>query len=58
MYWQAFISFLQIESRVVLSKFLQTFKYTLLPNQSDKVNEATTIKPSSGVMVTLQIRED
>ncbi|XP_064648179.1 cholesterol 24-hydroxylase-like isoform X2 [Lineus longissimus] len=51
-------NFAMIESRVVLCKLLQTFKYTLLPNQSDKVTEATTIKPSSGVMATLQLRDD
>ena len=51
-----FIFHLQIEAKVLLSRFLQTFKFSLVPGQSRKVRERITIRPKDGVMCTLTKR--
>lgn len=37
-------NFAQIEAKVLLSRFLQTFKFSLVPGQSRKVRERITIR--------------
>jgi len=48
--------FAEIEAKVFLSRFLQTFKFSLVPGQSRKVLELLTIRPRDGVMCTLTKR--
>lgn len=48
--------FAQIEAKVMLSRFLQTFKFSLVPGQSRKVLERLTIRPKDGVMCILTKR--
>ncbi|XP_078374662.1 cholesterol 24-hydroxylase-like [Oculina patagonica] len=49
-------NFAQIEAKVLLSRFLQTFKFSLVPGQSRKVLERVTLRPKDGVMCTLTKR--
>jgi len=46
-------NFAQIEAKVLLSRFLQTFKFSLVPGQSRQVLERVTLRPKDGVMCTL-----
>ncbi|XP_020609150.1 cholesterol 24-hydroxylase-like [Orbicella faveolata] len=48
--------FAQIEAKILLSRFLQTFKFSLVPGQSGEVIERLTIRPKDGVMCTLTKR--
>jgi len=49
-------NFAQIEAKVLLSRFLQTFKFSLVPGQSRTYRERVTIRPKDGVMCTLTKR--
>ncbi|KAM7429821.1 hypothetical protein ABFA07_019388 [Porites harrisoni] len=49
-------NFAQIEAKVLLSRFLQTFKFSLVPGQSRDVLERVTLRPKDGVMCTLTKR--
>jgi len=49
-------NFAQIEAKVLMSRFLQTFKFSLVPGQSRKYLERVTIRPKDGVMCTLTKR--
>jgi len=49
--------FAQIEAKVLLSRFLQTFKFSLVPGQSRKILERTTLRPKDGVICTLTKRQ-
>ena len=46
----------QIEAKVLLSRFLQTFNFSLVPGQSRDVHERVTLRPKDGVMCTLTKR--
>ncbi|KAL9970605.1 hypothetical protein ACROYT_G023010 [Oculina patagonica] len=46
-------NFAQIEAKVLMSRFLQTFKFSLVPGQSRNVLERGTLRPKDGVMCTL-----
>lgn len=49
-------NFALIEAKVILSRFLQTFKFSLVPGQSRKVRRSVTVRPEDGVMCTLTKR--
>jgi len=49
-------NFAQIEAKVLLSRFLQTFKFSLAPGQSRQVLEKVTLRPKDGVICTLTKR--
>ncbi|KAL9970601.1 hypothetical protein ACROYT_G023006 [Oculina patagonica] len=49
-------NFAQIEAKVLLSRFLQTFKFSLVPGQSRQALERVTLRPKDGVMCTLTKR--
>ncbi|XP_058947427.2 cholesterol 24-hydroxylase [Pocillopora verrucosa] len=49
-------NFAQIEAKVLLSRFLQTFNFSLVPGQSRDVHERVTLRPKDGVMCTLTKR--
>jgi len=49
--------FAQIEAKVLLSRFLQMFKFSLVPGQSRKVVERGTVRPKDGVICTLNKRQ-
>ncbi|XP_022793241.1 cholesterol 24-hydroxylase-like isoform X2 [Stylophora pistillata] len=50
------LNFAQIEAKVLLSRFLQTFKFSLVPGQSRDVLERGTLRPKDGVRCTLTRR--
>nr|XP_058947418.1 cholesterol 24-hydroxylase-like isoform X1 [Pocillopora verrucosa] len=50
------LNFAQIEAKVLLSRFLQTFKFSLVPDQSRAVLERGTLRPKDGVKCTLTKR--
>ncbi|XP_031554027.1 cholesterol 24-hydroxylase-like [Actinia tenebrosa] len=45
--------FAQIEAKVILSRFIQTFKFRLVPGQTKQITEKMTIRPRDGVICTL-----
>lgn len=49
-------NFAQIEAKVLLSRFLQTFKFSLVPGQSRDILERVSLRPKDGVMCTLTRR--
>ena len=52
----SFVFIFQIEAKVLMSRFLQTFKFTLVPGQSREYRERVTIRPKDGVICTLTKR--
>ena len=49
-------NFAKMEAKVVLTKFVQRFDFTLDPNQSFDIQETTTLRPKGGTMATLKFR--
>lgn len=45
--------FAQIEAKVILSRFIQTFNYKLVPGQTKAIVDRLTIRPRDGVICTL-----
>ncbi|KAK3721612.1 hypothetical protein QZH41_008286 [Actinostola sp. cb2023] len=45
--------FAQIEAKVLLSRFIQTFKFRLVPGQTKEIVDRVTIRPRDGVICTL-----
>ncbi|XP_056401606.1 cholesterol 24-hydroxylase-like isoform X1 [Hyla sarda] len=50
--------FSQLEARVVLSKLLQRFEFSLVPGQSYEVMDTGTLRPRDGVVCTLTLRPE
>ena len=50
------MSLAQFETKVILARLLQTFKFELLPGQTLKSVEQMTIRPQDGVRCTLTLR--
>ena len=52
------LSDLQMESKVLLAKFVQRFNFNLDMSQSFDILEATTLRPKEGVLCTLTPRSE
>ncbi|KAK1804799.1 hypothetical protein P4O66_003644 [Electrophorus voltai] len=47
-------TFSQMEAKVVLTKFLQRFDFSLVPGQSFDIKDTGTLRPRSGVLCTIK----
>ncbi|XP_060085768.1 cholesterol 24-hydroxylase-like [Ylistrum balloti] len=49
--------FAEIESKIILVKFLQWFNFTLVPDQSTDIEEMLLHRPKDGALCTLTLRD-
>ncbi|MED6270185.1 hypothetical protein CHARACLAT_007399 [Characodon lateralis] len=51
------LNFAQMEAKVVMTKLLQRFDFSLVPGQSFDIQDTGTLRPKSGVICTIKHRK-